>query len=68
MPLVIGPNDFTQPDTTVTYIEGDRRLKVGRIFYGPASAPQGAPWVWTVEWHQREGRTPPGQGKAATED
>ena len=24
--------------------------------------------MWTVEWHQRQGRTPPGQGNAATED
>jgi hypothetical protein len=67
MPLVIGPNAFTQPDYTVTYVDGDRRRKVGRNFYGPASSPEGTPWVWTVEWHQREGRTPPGQGNAATE-
>ena len=39
MPLVIGPNEFTQPDYTVTYVKGDRRLRVGRIFYGPASSP-----------------------------
>jgi hypothetical protein len=44
MPLVIGPNEFTQPDYTVTYVSEDgRRLKVGRIFFGPASSPLETP-------------------------
>ena len=46
MPLVIGPNEFTQPDYAVTYVAEDgRRLKVGRIFLSPASSPPETPWV-----------------------
>ena len=32
MPLVIGPNEFTQPDYTVTNVDGDRRLTGNAIY------------------------------------
>ncbi len=43
--LKIGPNDFTQPDFTVTYETDDsRRLSVGRIF-SSITHPAGTPWM-----------------------
>lgn len=32
MPLVIGTNEFTQPDYTVTNLDGDRRLTGNAIY------------------------------------
>jgi hypothetical protein len=41
MSLFIGPNDFTQPDFTVTWREADgRAIKVGRIFRAYAGVPK----------------------------
>jgi hypothetical protein len=35
---------------------------VGRIFKADAAHPEGRPWMWTVEFHQRKGRPGPHQG------
>jgi hypothetical protein len=67
MRLFIRPNEFTQPDYTVTYRDDDgRALTVGRIFHANAGVPKETPWVWTVEFHQRKGRSEPHQGNAAS--
>jgi hypothetical protein len=66
MKLTIRPNEFTQPDYTITYIADDgRRLAVGRIFRASAGVPAATPWVWTVEYHQRAGRAGPYDGHTA---
>jgi len=38
---------------------------VGRIFYAEAGHPHEAPWMWTVEFHERLGRPEPHQGYTA---
>jgi hypothetical protein len=63
--LTIRPNDFTQPDYTVTFkAEDGRRLTVGRIFLASAGVPKETPWCWSVEFHQRNGRAAPHDGHA----
>ena len=52
-----GPDDFT-----VHKAGGDQ--SVGRIFWRYAAHPEGLPWMWTVEFHQRKGRAAPHQGDA----
>ena len=67
MRLFLRPNEFTQPDYTVTLRADDgRALTVGRIFHAGAGVPKETPWVWTVEFHQRKGRAEPHQGNAAS--
>ena len=67
--LTIGRPDKTRPDYTITYIAADgRKTVVGRIFSAQAGTPAGTPWFWTVEFHQRAGRTPPHQGYVADFD
>jgi hypothetical protein len=44
MSLIIGPNEFTQPDFTVTWRKADgRAIKVGRIFRAYAGVPKETP-------------------------
>ena len=45
-----------------TVYKGDQ--SVGRIFRRYAAHPEGLPWMWTVEFHQRKGRAAPHQGDA----
>ena len=60
--LTIDRPDKTRPDYTITFTAKDgRKVMVGRIFSAVA-APVETPWFWTVEFHQRAGRTPPHQG------
>ena len=67
--LTIGPNDFPQPDYTVRFKADDgRQINVGRIFRASAGVPMETPWVWTVEFHQRKGRTAPHDGHAPNLD
>jgi hypothetical protein len=51
------PNDYT-----VHVGGGDQ--SVGRIFRRYAAHPEGLPWMWTVEVHQRKGPAAPHQGDA----
>jgi hypothetical protein len=67
MRLFIRPNEFTQPDYTVTFRANDgRAITVGRIFHASAGVPKETPWTWTVEFHQRKGRAEPYQGYTAS--
>ena len=53
------------PDYSVMFKAPEgRELHVGRIFYGPTAraGTDGEPWFWSVEFHQRRGRTEPHQG------
>ena len=62
--IVLRPNDFSQQDSDVVYKDPDgRELGVGRIFLD-AMASGVTPWFWSVEFHQRRGRTEPHQGQA----
>jgi hypothetical protein len=66
MTLTIAPNEFTQPDFEVFYTAPDgRKLSVGRIFHASAGTAKETPWFWSVEFHQRDKRTPPYQGYVA---
>src|SRR5215204_3138267 len=40
---------------------------VGRIFRAEAAHPDGRPWMWTIEFHQRRGEGPH-QGHVASRD
>jgi hypothetical protein len=51
------PDDYTVHD-------GDRT--VGRIFNASAGHPEDTPWMWTVEFHQRQDRPGPHQGYVTT--
>jgi hypothetical protein len=69
MSLIIEPSEFSQPDFAVTWREADgRAVRVGRISRANAGAPDGTPWVWTIDLFQRAGRAEPHQGHAASED
>jgi hypothetical protein len=69
MTLTIAPNGFTQPDFDVFYTAPDgRKLTVGRIFRASAGTARERPWFWSVEFHQRAGRSPPHQGYIADEE
>ena len=52
-------HDWDNPDDYVVQHEGQT---VGRIFKTFASHPDGTPWMWTVEFLQRQGRPGPHQG------
>jgi hypothetical protein len=41
---------------------------VGRIFRAEAAHPDGRPWMWTVEFHERRARRGPHQGHVASLD
>src|SRR5262245_37865824 len=69
MPLTIAPNEFTQPDFTLWYTANDGcRIVVGRSFHARAGTSNETPWFWSVDFHQRDGRTPPHQGYVADEE
>jgi hypothetical protein len=66
MRLFVRPNEFLQPDYTVTCRTDDgRALSVGRIFHASAEAPQSKGWVWIVDAQQRKGRLGPFRGRTA---
>jgi hypothetical protein len=69
--LILRPNHFQgdPPDFTVVWREGEGQpgFEIGRIFC-PPGVPRRTPWVWSVAFHQRRGRTRPHQGVAATRD
>jgi hypothetical protein len=50
----------------VVVIDGDR--VVGRIFRAEAGHPDDRPWMWTLEHHERRGRTAPHQGHVASRE
>jgi hypothetical protein len=50
---------WASPDDYVVQFEGQA---VGCIFRADAAPPEGTPWMWTVEFHQRRGRPGPHQG------
>ena len=63
--IVLRPNELTQPDYSVIYKDPDgRERSVGRIFLDNAMVSGQTPWFWSVEFHQRRGRTEPHQGQA----
>jgi hypothetical protein len=66
--IVLRPNEeFTQPDYSVIYKDPDgRELHVGRIFKNHGLVGGVRPWFWSVEFHQRNGRTPPHDGQVET--
>ena len=67
MPLFLRRRDSDMPDYWVMYRADDgRELCVGRIF--KPDAVKGLPWMWTVDFHQRQGRAEPHQGHVLTED
>ena len=57
--------DFSSDDFSVIYRHGDgRELYVGRIFRTNTARSDGRElWLWTVEFHHRQGRTPPHDGQ-----
>ena len=62
--LRVGQTIHGQDYSVVFKAHDGRELHVGRIFYDPTAraARQGEPWCWSVEFHQRKGRTEPHQG------
>ena len=66
MALLIRPNEFSPTDFSVVWRDPDgRELHVGRIFFNANTGGIPRPsWLWTVEYHQRKGRTEPHQGFA----
>jgi hypothetical protein len=54
--------EWDNPDHYVVQSEGQT---VGRIFMADAAHPEGRPWMWTVEFHQRQVRPGPHQGYTA---
>jgi hypothetical protein len=68
MTLSYRVNNFTQPDYSIVWRADGREFIVGRIFKANADVPRETRWVWSVEFHQRAGRTEPHQGHCATED
>ena len=63
MALFLRRNEFEGEDFSVIYRDADgTEHDIGRIFKRMAGQPQETPWFWAVEFHQREGRTPPHQG------
>jgi hypothetical protein len=55
---------WPSPDDYTVHVDG-RDQSVGRIFWRYAAHPEGLPWMWTVEFHQRKERAAPHQGDAA---
>jgi hypothetical protein len=68
MSLSLKANDLGPDDYSVIYRDPDgRALSVGRIFLYPSHGTEALPpWFWTVEFHQREGRPAPHQGRSET--
>jgi hypothetical protein len=56
-------SDWKSPDDYTVHVDGEDQA-VGRIFRRNAAHPEGLPWMWTVEFHQRKGRAEPHQGDA----
>ena len=56
--------DWRSPDDYTVHVDGGDQ-SVGRIFWRYAAHPEGTPWMWTVEFHQRKGRPGPHQGYTA---
>jgi hypothetical protein len=55
--------DWRSPDDYTVHVDGGDQ-SVGRIFRRYAAHPEGLPWMWTVDFHQRKGRAAPHQGDA----
>ena len=65
MALFLRRNGFAGEDYTVFSRDADgTEHDIGRIFRRMAGQPWRTPWFWAVEFHQRDGRTPPHQGVA----
>lgn len=71
MPLFLRPiPEFTQPDYAVIWKdEAGKETSVGRIFQTDTARADGKTvWFWTMEFHQRQGRSAPHQGHAEDRD
>jgi hypothetical protein len=69
--LSLRPNDFHRDgrlDYDVIWRGPEGAFVVGRIFKAHAGVPQETPWVWTVDFFQRESRTEPHQGWAESRE
>ena len=63
MALFLRRNEFSGEDYSVIHRDADgTEYDIGRIFHRMAGQPPETPWFWAVEFHQRQGRTPPHQG------
>jgi hypothetical protein len=69
--LSLRPNSFhrdDQPDFNVVWRGPAGARAIGRIFRAQAGVPADTPWIWSVEFHQRQSRKEPHQGWSATRE